>query len=140
MSILTEFKAFALKGNVMDLAVGVIIGAAFGKIVDSLVNDVLMPLLGKVFGVVDFSGLYIKLGATPAGVIDNYDALKKAGVPLLAYGHFLTIVVNFILLAFVIFVMVKQMNKLKGAEPAPATPEDIALLREIRDSLQKGKR
>lgn len=137
MSFLSEFKAFALKGNVMDLAVGVIIGAAFGKIVDSLVNDVLMPLLGKAFGVVDFSGLYIKLGPMPASVADNYEALKKAGVPLLAYGHFLTIVINFILLAFVIFLMVKQMNKLKGTEPAPATPEDVALLREIRDALKK---
>jgi large conductance mechanosensitive channel len=137
MSVLSEFKAFALKGNVMDLAVGVIIGAAFGKIVDSLVNDVLMPLLGKVFGVVDFSDLYIKLGPTPSDIVDNYETLKKAGVPLLAYGHFLTIVVNFILLAFVVFLMVKQMNKLKGEVPAPSTPEDIALLREIRDSLNR---
>lgn len=137
MSVLFEFKTFALKGNVMDLAVGVIIGAAFGKIVDSLVNDVLMPLLGKVFGVVDFSELYINLGPMPVDLADSYESLKKAGVPLLAYGHFLTIVINFILLAFVIFLMVKQMNKLKGTEPAPATPEDIALLREIRDSLKK---
>jgi large conductance mechanosensitive channel len=137
MSVLSEFKAFALKGNVMDLAVGVIIGAAFGKIVDSLVNDVLMPLLGKVFGVVDFSDLYIKLGPTPSDIVDNYETLKKAGVSLLAYGHFLTIVVNFILLAFVVFLMVKQMNKLKGELPAPSTPEDIALLREIRDSLNR---
>ena len=137
MSVLSEFKAFALKGNVMDLAVGVIIGAAFGKIVDSLVNDVLMTLLGKVFGVVDFSDLYIKLGPTPSDIVDNYETLKKAGVPLLAYGHFLTIVVNFILLAFVVFLMVKQMNKLKGEVPAPSTPEDIALLREIRDSLNR---
>ena len=137
MSVLSEFKAFALKGNVMDLAVGVIIGAAFGKIVDSLVGDVLMPLLGKVFGVVDFSDLYIRLGPMPADIADNYETLKKAGVPLLAYGHFLTIVINFILLAFVIFLMVKQMNKLKSAEPVTATPEDIALLREIRDALKK---
>ena len=137
MSVLSEFKAFALKGNVMDLAVGVIIGAAFGKIVDSLVGDVLMPLLGKVFGVVDFSDLYIRLGPMPADIADNYETLKKAGVPLLAYGHFLTIVINFILLAFVIFLMVKQMNKLKSTEPVTATSEDIALLREIRDSLKK---
>ena len=137
MSVLSEFKAFALKGNVMDLAVGVIIGAAFGKIVDSLVNDVLMPLLGKIFGVVDFSDLYIKLGPMPADIADNYEVLKKAGVPLLAYGHFLTIVVNFILLAFVVFLMVKQMNKLKGEVPVASTPEDIELLREIRDSLKR---
>ena len=137
MSVVSEFKAFALKGNVMDLAVGVIIGAAFGKIVDSLVNDVMMPLIGKVFGVVDFSDLYITLGPTPTDMADNYENMKKAGVPLLAYGHFLTIVINFILLAFVIFLMVKQMNKLKSAEPVTATPEDIALLREIRDALKK---
>ena len=137
MRVVSEFKAFALKGNVMDLAVGVIIGAAFGKIIDSLVNDVLMPVVGMVFGQVDFTELYIKLGDAPAGVAENFDALKKAGVPLLAYGHFLTIVINFILLAFVIFLIVKQMNKMKSAEPAPATPEDITLLREIRDSLKK---
>ncbi len=137
MSVVSEFKAFALKGNVMDLAVGVIIGAAFGKIVDSLVNDVMMPLIGKVFGVVDFSDLYITLGPTPTDMADNYENMKKAGVPLLAYGHFLTIAINFILLAFVIFLMVKQMNKLKSAEPVTATPEDIALLREIRDALKK---
>ena len=137
MSVVSEFKAFALKGNVMDLAVGVIIGAAFGKIVDSLVNDVMMPLIGKVFGVVDFSDLYITLGPTPTDMADNYENMKKAGVPLLAYGHFLTIAINFILLAFVIFLMVKQMNKLTSAEPVTATPEDIALLREIRDALKK---
>ena len=97
----------------------------------------MMPLIGKVFGVVDFSDLYITLGPTPTDMADNYENMKKAGVPLLAYGHFLTVVINFILLAYVIFLLVKQMNKLKSAEPLPATPEDIALLREIRDALKK---
>ncbi|HSI44137.1 MAG TPA: large conductance mechanosensitive channel protein MscL [Methylotenera sp.] len=140
MSIKSEFKEFALKGNVMDLAVGVIIGAAFGKIVDSLVNDIIMPVVSKVVGGLDFSNMFIKLAEGPAGIPQTYDALKKAGVPLLAYGNFITIVLNFIILAFVIFLMVKQMNKLKKAEPAPppaAPPEEVTLLREIRDSLKK---
>lgn len=140
MSIKSEFKEFALKGNVMDLAVGVIIGAAFGKIVDSLVNDIIMPVVSKVVGGLDFSNMFIKLAEGPAGIPQTYDALKKAGVPLLAYGNFITIVLNFIILAFVIFLMVKQMNKLQKAEPAPppaAPPEEVTLLREIRDSLKK---
>jgi large conductance mechanosensitive channel len=140
MSIASEFKAFALKGNVMDLAVGVIIGGAFGKIVDSLVADIIMPLVGLIFGKLDFSSLYVVLGSVPAGTANTLDALKKAGVPVFAYGNFITVAVNFAILAFIIFMMVKQMNRLKAAEPAPAapaTPEDIALLREIRDSLKK---
>jgi large conductance mechanosensitive channel len=140
MSMMSEFKAFALKGNVMDLAVGVIIGGAFGKIVDSLVADIIMPLVGMVFGKLDFSSLYVVLGSVPAGTVNTLDALKKAGVPVFAYGNFITVAVNFAILAFIIFMMVKQMNRLKAAEPAPAapaTPEDIALLREIRDSLKK---
>lgn len=140
MSIRSEFKEFALKGNVMDLAVGVIIGAAFGKIVDSLVNDIIMPVVSKIVGGLDFSNMFIKLAEGPAGIPQTYDALKKAGVPLLAYGNFITIVLNFIILAFVIFLMVKQVNKLKKAEPAPAPaapPEEVTLLREIRDSLKK---
>lgn len=143
MGMASEFKEFALKGNVMDLAVGVIIGAAFGKIVDSLVNDIIMPLIGKLMGGgLDFTNMFIKLGEVPPGTIETYAELKKAGVPLLAYGNFITIVLNFVILAFVIFMMVKQVNKLKRAEaPAPAapapTPEDIVLLREIRDSLKK---
>jgi large conductance mechanosensitive channel len=140
MSIASEFKAFALKGNVMDLAVGVIIGAAFGKIVDSLVADIIMPLVGAIFGKLDFSSLFIVLGNIPAGTANTLDALKKAGVPVFAYGNFITVAVNFVILAFIIFMMVKQMNRLKAAEPAPApapTPEDITLLREIRDSLKK---
>lgn len=140
MSIASEFKAFALKGNVMDLAVGVIVGAAFGKIVDSLVGDVIMPLIGTIIGNVDFSNMFIPLADIPAGNAGTYAALKAAGVPMLAYGNFLTIVINFVILAFVIFMMVKQMNRLKKSEPAapaPATPEDVLLLREIRDALKK---
>ncbi len=140
MSIASEFKAFALRGNVMDLAVGVIIGAAFGKIVDSLVGDIIMPLIGKVIGSVDFSNMFLALAPIPEGNAGTYAALKAAGVPMLAYGNFLTIVINFVILAFVIFMLVKQMNRLKRNEPAPApapTPEDVMLLREIRDSLKK---
>jgi large conductance mechanosensitive channel len=141
MSIVSEFKEFAIKGNVVDLAVGVIIGAAFGKIVDSLVSDVIMPVVGLVFGKLDFSNLYLVLGTAPAGVANNLAELKKAGVPVLAYGNFITIAVNFFILAFIIFMMVKQINKLRKADAetpaAPvAPPEDIALLREIRDSLK----
>lgn len=142
MSILSEFKEFAVKGNVIDLAVGVIIGAAFGKIVDSIVADIIMPLVGLVFGKLDFSNLYVVLGTVPAGVANNLAELKKAGVPVLAYGNFITIAVNFVILAFIIFMMVKQINKLRKTQAeAPAAPvappEDIALLREIRDSLKR---
>ncbi len=139
MSMMKEFKEFAVKGNVIDLAVGVIIGAAFGKIVDSLVKDIIMPIIGAVFGKIDFSNMYVVLGSIPAGVANNLADLQKAGVPVLAYGNFVTIVINFLILAFVIFMMIKQVNRLKREEPAApeATPEDIALLREIRDSLKK---
>ncbi len=139
MSILSEFKEFAVKGNVIDLAVGVIIGAAFGKIVDSLVSDIIMPLVGVVFGKLDFSNLYVVLGTAPAGVANTLADLKKAGVPVLAYGSFITVAVNFVILAFIIFLMVKQINKLRKTEEAApaATPEDITLLREIRDSLKR---
>lgn len=140
MSIASEFKEFAVKGNVVDLAVGVIIGAAFGKIVDSVVNDLVMPLVGRVLGNVDFSNLFIALKDVPAGVPMTLEAVKKAGIPVFAWGNFITIAINFIILAFIIFLMVKQINRLKKeAPPAPpaATPEDIMLLREIRDSLKK---
>lgn len=142
MSIVSEFKEFAVKGNVVDLAVGVIIGGAFGKIVDSLVADIIMPLVGMIFGKLDFSNLYVVLGAVPAGVANNLAELKKAGVPVLAYGNFITIAVNFVILAFIIFIMVKQINKLRHTEEAaPAAPaeptEDVVLLREIRDSLKR---
>ena len=141
MSMMKEFKEFAMKGNVMDLAVGVIIGGAFGKIVDSVVKDLIMPLVSALMGgQLDFSGLFIVLGNVPPGTAMTLDALKKAQVPVFAYGNFITILVNFIILAFIIFMMIKQMNWLRKAEPPappPATPEDIVLLREIRDSLKK---
>ena len=139
MGMLKEFKEFATKGNVMDLAVGVIIGGAFGKIVDSLVKDIVMPVIGAVIGNIDFSNMYVVLGSIPAGVANNLADLQKAGVPVLAYGNFITIVINFLLLAFVIFMMIKQVNRLrKPEEAAPEAPaEDIVLLREIRDSLKK---
>ena len=141
MSVLKEFREFAIKGNVIDLAVGVIIGAAFGKIVDSLVGDVIMPVASLVFGKLDFSNLFFVLGTVPPGVANNVADIKKAGIPVLAYGNFITIAVNFLLLAFIIFIMVKQVNRLrKKEEAAPAVaapPEDIALLREIRDSLKR---
>jgi len=142
MSFMQEFREFAVKGNVVDLAVGVIIGGAFGKIVSSLVDDIIMPIVGLVFGKLDFSNLYIVLGQVPEGVARNLPDLKKAAVPVLAYGNFITVAVNFIILAFVIFLMVKQINRLRrfheAAPPPPAAPpEDVLLLREIRDSLQR---
>lgn len=139
MSFMSEFREFAVKGNVVDLAVGVIIGGAFGKIVDSLVADVIMPIVGLIFGKLDFSNLFIVLGTIPPGVARSLADLKKAGVPVLAYGNFITVAVNFIILAFVIFIMVKQINRVRNAQPPapPATPEDVQLLREIRDSLKQ---
>jgi large conductance mechanosensitive channel len=140
MGMMQEFKEFAVKGNVIDLAVGVIIGAAFGKIVDSIVSDLILPVVGAVFGKIDFSNMFVTLAAVPAGTAMNLDALRKAGVPVFAYGNFITVAVNFIILAFIIFLMIKQVNRLKKAEPAAApapTAEDIVLLREIRDSLKK---
>jgi len=140
MGVLKEFRDFAVKGSVIDLAVGVIIGGAFGKIVDSLVNDIVMPVISTLLGGhIDFTNLFIILGSVPDGVPKTYDALKKAGVPIFAYGNFITISINFILLAFVIFQMVKVVNKIRVADasPPPPTPEDIVLLREIRDSLKK---
>ena len=142
MGMMQEFKEFAVKGSVVDLAVGVIIGAAFGKIVDSVVSDLILPLVGAVIGKIDFSNLFIVLGNVPAGTVTTLDALKKAGVPVFAYGNFITVAINFAILAFIIFLMIKQINRLKKeaptAPPAPAaTPEDVMLLREIRDSLRK---
>jgi large conductance mechanosensitive channel len=141
MGMLQEFKEFAVKGNAMDLAVGVIIGGAFGKIVDSIVGDLIMPLVSRVVGKLDFSSLLVVLGDNPNNLVALAD-LKKAGIPVFAYGSFLTILVNFIILAFVIFMMIKQLNRLRtpeapAPEAAPATPEDVMLLREIRDSLKK---
>ena len=139
MSFMSEFKEFAVKGNAIDLAVGVIIGAAFGKIVDSVVNDLIMPIVGAIFGGLDFSNLFITLAEVPAGTAMTLAELKKAGVPVFAYGNFITILINFLILAFIIFMMVRQINKLKKeTPPAPAAPpEDVVLLREIRDSLKK---
>lgn len=139
MGMMQEFKEFAVKGSVVDLAVGVIIGAAFGKIVDSVVSDLILPLVGAVIGKLDFSNFFVVLGNVPPGTAMTLDALKKAGVPVFAYGNFITVAVNFAILAFIIFLMIKQINRLKKeTPPAPAaTPEDVLLLREIRDSLRK---
>ena len=142
MGMMKEFKEFAVKGNVIDLAVGVIIGGAFGKIVGSLVEDVIMPVVGAVFGTLDFSSLYLPLSDVPEGTVQTLAGLKAAGVPTLAYGNFITVAVNFAILAFIIFLMIKQINRLKKETPAAqqapiVTPEDVLLLREIRDSLRK---
>lgn len=139
MSFFSEFKEFALKGNVVDLAVGVIIGGAFGKIVDSLVKDVVMPVIGRLVGGVDFKHLYINLGDK---TFETLEAAEKAGAPLVKYGAFINSAVDFFIIAFAIFMAMKVINKLKREQPAapaeaPATPEDILLLREIRDSLKK---
>ena len=140
MGMVSEFRAFAVKGNVIDLAVGVIIGAAFGKIVESLVNDIIMPVISALFGGrLDFTNLFFVLGSIPDGVPRTYDALKKAGVPLFAYGSFVTILINFLLLAFVIFLLVKQVNRWRTVldpHTAPAPPSaSEAYLKDIRDLL-----
>jgi large conductance mechanosensitive channel len=140
MSVLKEFRDFAVKGNVIDLAVGVIIGGAFGKIVDSLVNDIVMPVISTLLGGhIDFTNLFIVLGNIPEGVPRTFDALKKAGIPIFAYGNFITISINFILLAFAIFQMIKVVNRVRAIDepPVPPTPEEVILLREIRNSLKK---
>ena len=143
MGMTQDFREFAVKGNVIDLAVGVIIGGAFGKIVDSVVADLIMPVVGLVFGKLDFSNMFIALGTVPEGTAMTLEAVKKTGVPVFAYGSFITVAVNFFILAFIIFMMIKQINRLKREAPAeapaaPAAPaEDIVLLREIRDSLKR---
>lgn len=140
--MLKEFKEFALKGNVMDLAVGVIIGAAFGKIVNSVVTDLIMPVVGRALGGLDFSNYFIALKAIPPGTAMTLEAVKKAGVPVFAYGNFVTVAINFAILAFIIFMLVRWANRLKRSEaaapaPAPAEPpEEVKLLREIRDNLK----
>ena len=136
-----EFKAFIARGNVLDLAVAVIIGAAFGKIVTSLTEDVLMPVIGRIFGGLDFSSYFVALGPVPANLAGStdYQALKKAGVPLFGYGEFITQTVNFVIVAFIIFLLVRAVNRvvpITKAEDA-AEPADVALLREIRDELRK---
>ncbi len=141
MGMLGEFRQFAIKGNVVDLAVGVIIGAAFGKIVDSVVSDLIMPVIGALVGRLDFSNYFVVLGAVPPGTPRTLDALRKAAVPVLAYGNFVTIAVNFVLLAFIVFLMIKQINRLRRETPPPAPaapPEEVMLLREIRDSVRRG--
>jgi large conductance mechanosensitive channel len=148
MGIVSEFKEFAIKGSVVDLAVGAIIGGAFGKIVDSMVKDLIMPLVGRVVGGLDFSNYFVMLAPPPPSFTGpmTYEALIKAGVQLFAYGNFITVAINFLILAFIIFMMVKQINRLKRAHhheqaAAPvvpaAPPEDIVLLREIRDALRR---
>jgi large conductance mechanosensitive channel len=142
MSMMSEFREFAVKGSVVDLAVGVIIGGAFGKIVDSLVKDLIMPVVGAIFGGLDFSQWFIVLRQPPASYTGpmTYEALTKAGVPLFAYGNFITIAINFVILAFIIFLMVRAINRLRRKEPPPAPaapPEEIMLLREIRDAVKR---
>ena len=142
MGIISEFKAFAIKGNAIDLAVGVIIGGAFGKIVSSLVNDIIMPVMGSLVGDLDFSQLFLALKAVPEGVPMVLADVQKAGIPVLAYGNFMSTAIHFLIMAFAIFLMVRQINRLKRQEPVapsapPVTPEDILLLREIRDQLKR---
>ncbi|WP_033919447.1 large conductance mechanosensitive channel protein MscL [Sphingomonas sp. 37zxx] len=146
--MLNEFKTFIARGNVLDLAVGVIIGAAFGTITKSLTDDVIMPVIGAVFGGFDFTSYFVRLGPVPAayaGSLTDYAALKAAGVPLFGYGAFLTVVINFIILAFIVFLLVRSVNrmlarmekeKVEGTAPPAADPADIVLLREIRDELK----
>ncbi len=138
--MMQEFKEFALKGNVMDLAVGVIIGGAFGKITTSLVEDIIMPVISAILGgEIDFTNMFIVLGDVPEGTVRTYEALKAAGVPVLAYGNFVTILINFIILAFIIFMMVKAMNKMRRQAEVPEAPaepsEEVLLLREISAKL-----
>ena len=143
--MLKEFKTFVMRGNVLDLAVAVIIGAAFGKIVTSLTDDILMPLIGKLFGGLDFSSYFVRLGPVPAtyaGSLSDYAALKKAGVPLFGYGAFVTATVDFLIVAFVIFLIIRAVNEVmpKPEVKAAAEPADVTLLREIRDELKARSR
>lgn len=137
MSMIAEFKAFINKGNVLDLAVGVIIGAAFGKIVTALTDDFINPILSILTGGINFENMFVPIGTVPAGTAETLAGMKAAGVPVFAYGHFITEVINFIILAWVIFMIVKAANKAFARNADDATPEDILLLREIRDGLKK---
>ncbi len=138
MSFATEFREFAVRGSVVDLAVGVIIGAAFNKIVDSLVNDLVMPVIGRLTGGLDFANYFIALAPIPANVPQTLEAVRKAGVPVIAYGNFANVVVNFAILALVVFLMVRQINRARRAHEAPPAPaEQVVLLREIRDELRR---
>lgn len=137
-----EFKTFIQRGNVLDLAVAVIIGAAFGKIVSSLTDDIIMPVIGKLFGGLDFSSYFLLLGQVPPALAgsSDYAALKKAGVPLLGYGQFVTQAVNFLIVAFIIFLLVRAVNRLMPPKPVVVEePAEVALLREIRDALKAGR-
>jgi len=139
MSFVKEFKEFAMRGNVIDLAVGVIIGGAFGKIVDSLVKDIVMPIVGRIVGGVDFRHLYLNLGS---GTFDTMEAAEKAGAPLVKYGAFINTAIDFMIIALAIFVAIKAINKLKRSEPPPPAapapePDEVKLLREIRDTLKQ---
>lgn len=142
--MLKEFKTFVMRGNVLDLAVAVIIGAAFGKIVTSLTDDVLMPIIGRIFGGLDFSSYFVTLGPIPAALAGStdYAALKKAGVPLFGYGAFITAAVNFLIIAFIVFMIIRAVNRMvpKAEAPQVVEPADITLLREIRDELQSRPR
>lgn len=140
MSFASEFREFAVKGSVVDLAVGVIIGAAFGKIVDSLVNDLVMPVVGRFTGGLDFTNYFTALAAIPPGVPHTLESVKKAGVPVIAWGNFANVALNFVILAFVVFLMIRQINRMRRPKAAaPAAPaEEVVLLREIRDSLKRG--
>jgi large conductance mechanosensitive channel len=141
MAMMSEFKAFITRGNVLDLAVGVIIGVAFGKIVGSLTDDIIMPIIGTITGGIDFSSKFIFLGPVPAkyaGSMTDYAALKKAGAALLGYGSFISAIINFVILAFIIFLIVRQANKLMPPRAAaPAGPTEVELLTEIRDNLKR---
>lgn len=149
--MLKDFQAFIARGNVLDLAVGVIIGAAFGNITKSLTDDVIMPVIGAIFGGVDFSGYFLRLGPVPAGYtgsLTNYAALKEAGAPLLGFGQFVTVVINFIILAFIVFLLVRSVNRMMtrlekqkadGTAAPAADPADVILLREIRDELKASR-
>lgn len=149
--MLKDFQAFIARGNVLDLAVGVIIGAAFGNITKSLTDDVIMPVIGAIFGGVDFSGYFLRLGPVPAGYtgsLTNYAALKEAGAPLLGFGQFVTVVINFLILAFIVFLLVRSVNRMmtrlekqkaEGTAAPAADPADVILLREIRDELKARK-
>ncbi|MBB5696837.1 large conductance mechanosensitive channel protein MscL [Sphingomonas yantingensis] len=149
--MLKDFQAFIARGNVLDLAVGVIIGAAFGNITKSLTDDVIMPVIGAIFGGVDFSGYFLRLGPVPAGYtgsLSNYAALKAAGAPLLGFGQFVTVVINFLILAFIVFLLVRSVNRMmtrlekqkaEGTAAPAADPADVILLREIRDELKASR-
>ena len=137
MGIVSEFSAFINKGNVLDLAVGVIIGAAFGKIVTALTDDFINPILSIFTGGIDFTNMFVPIGAVPAGTASTLAAMKAANVPVFAYGHFITEIINFVILAFVIFMIVRSANKALKRSDDAAVPEDVLLLREIRDSVKK---